>query len=256
MLAYRTSLGCPLFLGFTEDNFDTLWQSWTTLKRPKLNEQMRDDRIKELEDLADINSHITFKEQQRSQAEISRNYKLCDEIMAELMDCKSRKREIEKQLNILLQKDRRSKRRKEYMRKELSERRSTTPVSLLSSDSVCSEASTPTSRSNSTKSSGDNGRRQLELALMEHSNTQDRQGLQICTPATPEVHSLSSDEDTQSTSTVHPTYSPVEDEEELLNFFDAASSYGCMCGEAETFTYLSYTSFQKTCMQRSTEAGR
>ena len=78
------------------------------MAQAKINEQVREKSL-----LADVNSHITFKEKQRSQAEISRNYKLYDEIMAELMECKSRKREIEKQLNILLQKDRQSKWRKD-----------------------------------------------------------------------------------------------------------------------------------------------
>ena len=74
----------------------------TAPKRPKLNEQMREDRKKELEeDLADISSRIAFKEKRRSQAEIARNYKVCDELTEEIMECKSRKRETEKQLNIL-----------------------------------------------------------------------------------------------------------------------------------------------------------
>ena len=215
-------------------------------KRPKLNEQMREERIKELEeDLADVSSHITFKEKRCTQAEIARNYKVCDELTQEIMECKSRKREIEKQLNLLLQKDRRSKKRQEILRKVSSRgRRSKTPLLSsphLSSDSVCSEASTPTSRSSSTKSSGGidkllehrGKRRQLELALMDHSSRKDQEDQQeavhlrmpstepLSPPGTHQAHSPSSDEDIQSVSTVHPT-SPVvylADEEELEQSF-------------------------------------
>ena len=50
-------------------------------KQPKLYEKRRQERIKELQDLADVASHITFKEKRRSQAEIARNYKICDEVI-------------------------------------------------------------------------------------------------------------------------------------------------------------------------------
>ena len=59
----------------------------STTKRPKLNQQMREERIKELEeDLADVCSHITFKDKRCSQAEMARNYKACDEITEEIME--------------------------------------------------------------------------------------------------------------------------------------------------------------------------
>lgn len=54
-------------------------QMYMEAKRPKLNEEMREDRIKELEeDLTNITSLITFKEKRRSQA---RNYKVCDDLL-------------------------------------------------------------------------------------------------------------------------------------------------------------------------------
>ena len=159
---------------------------------------MRQERIKELEeDLADVASHITFKEKRRPQAEIVRNYKICDEVTEEIMECKSRKKEIEKQLNLLLKKDKRSKRRQEILQKTSSGgRRATTPVHsspYLSSDSVCSEASTPRSRSSSLKSSDDvdkqlehrGKRRQLELVLMSPSATghEEQEAVDLGTPS-------------------------------------------------------------------------
>lgn len=156
------------------------------------------------------------------------------------MECKSRKKEIEKQLNILLKKDRRSKRRQEIVRKASSSgRRSTTPVfssSCLSSDSVCSEASTPTSRSSSVKSSDDvdkqleyrGKKRLLELVLTGDSSRKDQQEavtqrtLSLSPPDRHQIHSLSSDEDAQSASIINPTGSIVEylaDEEEAEHCF-------------------------------------
>ena len=50
-------------------------ESAFTPKQPKLNQQMREERIKELEeDLAEACSHITFKDNWCSQAEMARNY--------------------------------------------------------------------------------------------------------------------------------------------------------------------------------------
>lgn len=74
----------------------------STPKQPKLNERMREERIKELEeDLADISSRIAFKDKQCSQAATTRNYMVCDKLMEEIMEWKTRKREIEKYLKSL-----------------------------------------------------------------------------------------------------------------------------------------------------------
>ena len=101
----------------------------TTSKRPKLDQTMREDRIKDLEeDIADISSHIAFKEKRRMQAETVKNYKTCDELTQEILECKGRKRELEKQLKLLLLKDKRSKRRKNRLQESDSRSRSTTPM--------------------------------------------------------------------------------------------------------------------------------
>ena len=52
-------------------------------------------------DVADVSSHIAFKEKCRAQAETVQNYKACDELTQEIPECKGRKRELEK-LKLLL----------------------------------------------------------------------------------------------------------------------------------------------------------
>ena len=48
-------------------------------KRQKTTETMRENHVGELEeDIKDINDQLLFKEKRREQAELSRNYKLCD----------------------------------------------------------------------------------------------------------------------------------------------------------------------------------
>lgn len=98
-------------------------------KRPKLDQTMREERIKDLEeDIADVSSHIAFKEKRRAQAETVQNYKACDELTQEILERKGRKRELEKELKLLLLKDKRSKRRKISLRDSKSRSRSSTPM--------------------------------------------------------------------------------------------------------------------------------
>ena len=73
----------------------------TTSKHPKLDQTMREDKIKDLEeDITDISSHIAFKEKHHMQAETVKNYKTCDELTQEILECKGRKTELEKQLKL------------------------------------------------------------------------------------------------------------------------------------------------------------
>ena len=89
---------------------------------------MREVKIKELEeDIADIASHISFKEKRRAQAETVRNYKTCDDLTEELLQCKAKKRYLEKQLKLFMLKDKRAKRRYERLQSDTSSR-STTPM--------------------------------------------------------------------------------------------------------------------------------
>jgi len=142
-------------------------------KRPKLDQTMREERIKDLEeDIADVSSHIAFKEKRRAQAETVQNYKACDELTQEILERKGRKRELEKELKLLLLKDKRSKRRKISLRDSKSRSRSSTPMltspqtplsplspsSVVSSDKEDLDSShvpTPSSSSTTQSASGE-----------------------------------------------------------------------------------------------------
>ncbi len=68
--------------------------------------------MKEIEeDLAHVNSHIAFKEKRLNQVESSKDYKLCDRITEEIIECKTHKRELEKEQKLLNQKDKKAKKR-------------------------------------------------------------------------------------------------------------------------------------------------
>lgn len=70
-----------------------------TPKRPKLDKELRDNRIAELNEIIpDLAKRIAIKESRCQQAEPVRNYKLCDELSEEIMHLKSEKREKEKEL--------------------------------------------------------------------------------------------------------------------------------------------------------------
>ena len=153
------------------------------------------------------------------------------------MECKSRKRGTEKQLNLLLQKDRWFKKRKEFIRKASLGGRQSPAFSSppLSPDSVCSEASTPTSRSSggTDKQLEHRGRRrQLEVALMDQQESENPRMPSmepLSTPGTPrEVHTLSLEEETLSASPIHPTFLPLSivlTKKNQTNIFESASSY-------------------------------
>lgn len=85
-----------------------------TPKRPKLDKEMRDNRIAELNEIIpDLAKRIAIKESRCQQAETVRNYKLCDELSEEIMHLKSEKREKEKELLLFEKKDIRAKKYEE-----------------------------------------------------------------------------------------------------------------------------------------------
>ncbi len=62
-------------------------------KRPKLNEQMRKERMEELdEDVDSLNRRVAIKEKRLPQAEAGRNYKLCDQLGEEIQELKQGRR--------------------------------------------------------------------------------------------------------------------------------------------------------------------
>ena len=56
------------------------------------------------EDLKDLTDRLHFKEKKRHQAEMSRNYKVCDEITEDMSALKNKKRESEIELKFWLRK--------------------------------------------------------------------------------------------------------------------------------------------------------
>lgn len=72
---------------------------------------MRRKRKNELEEeIQDITQMIRFKEKRCSQAETTRNYKICDQLTEEQMELKKRKRDLEAELTVFCRKEKRARR--------------------------------------------------------------------------------------------------------------------------------------------------
>ena len=81
------------------------------VKRPKIDKEMREKRIQNIEEeLTDLRQRISFKEKRVIAAENMKNYKVCDEITGEISEIKAKCRELEAELKLLLTKEKRSKR--------------------------------------------------------------------------------------------------------------------------------------------------
>ena len=80
------------------------------LKRPKMDKDLRTQRIQELkEDIKDCNDRILFKEKRCEAASAVKNYKLCDNLSEEIVALKSRRREFEAELKVFECKEQKSK---------------------------------------------------------------------------------------------------------------------------------------------------
>ena len=78
-------------------------------RREKIDQQERHHRIETLkEELQDTNKHIGVKDKRIEQAQTIQNYKLCDQLSAEVTTLKSKRREIESSLRALQRKEQRS----------------------------------------------------------------------------------------------------------------------------------------------------
>ena len=81
----------------------------TCVKHLKINKDVRDKRISELrEDFKDIDDQLVMKDKRRKQAEASRSYKLCDEIMTEIGELKRDRRKVDAELTLFLNKQKRA----------------------------------------------------------------------------------------------------------------------------------------------------
>lgn len=109
-----------------------------TVKRPKLNRDIREKRIQHIEEeLKDLRQRISFKEKRVYAAENMKNYKVCDEITGEITEIKAKCRELEEELKLLLSKEKRAQ--KYQTRISTSSTSSDLTESISSPSSVSSE---------------------------------------------------------------------------------------------------------------------
>ena len=91
----------------------------TTPKRPKYDREMREERLKAIdEEGRDISRMLLFKEKRLAQAESGKNYRLCEQVTDEVMVLKSRKRELNTEKHLFEQKKKRATRREARIRCE------------------------------------------------------------------------------------------------------------------------------------------
>lgn len=117
-----------------------------TPKLPKFDREMRDNRVTELNEvIADLTRRIAIKESKCQQAEVARNYKLCDQLSEDIMELKSTKRQNEKELLFFKKKEKRSKRYQDVKRRKLSESPDTARATSRSRSATPGFVSTPLS---------------------------------------------------------------------------------------------------------------
>ena len=81
--------------GFSRSKVYGRTETSSAVKRPKYDKEMRDERIKNIdEELKDITKLMQFKEKRLAQAESSRSYRLCEQVTEEIMNLKSKKSEL------------------------------------------------------------------------------------------------------------------------------------------------------------------
>ena len=84
----------------------------STPKRPKYDKEMREERLTTIGDkLNDVARILLFKERRLSQSEAARNYKVCEQLTEEIMELKSKRRDLEAERRLFQQKMKRAKRR-------------------------------------------------------------------------------------------------------------------------------------------------
>ena len=97
------------------------------------------------EELGDISRILRFKEKRLSQAEAARNYRLCEQVTEEMMDLKSRRRDLETEKRLFEQKRRRAKKREAKVRQESESSDLDGGPSSRSRSTTCSRSVTPVS---------------------------------------------------------------------------------------------------------------
>ena len=87
----------------------------TTPKRPKLNLDIREGRIKEI---SDISQRIDYKEKRVTAAANVKNFKACDEIVGEITELKSKRRSLQSELKEFKIKEKRAKKYRDSRSKD------------------------------------------------------------------------------------------------------------------------------------------
>lgn len=107
----------------------------TKPKRVKTSTDERVSRMKTIkEELSDLQNRVSFKRKRLDAAEVTKNYKLCDQLSEEIADLNKSKRLLEVELSMLQKKEKKSKRY--YQRKRESD--SDSSSSQMSSSSAAS----------------------------------------------------------------------------------------------------------------------
>ena len=108
--------------------------------RPKRVKTSADERISRMktikEELSDLQNRVSFKRKRLDAAEVTKNYKLCDQLSEEIADLNKSKRLLEVELDMLQKKEKKSKRY--YQRKRESD--SDSSSSQMSSSSTASRS--------------------------------------------------------------------------------------------------------------------
>ena len=113
-------------------------------KRPKLDKDMRHQRMDELqEDIQDSTKRISLKEKRVIQAESTRNYKLCDDLSEQISELKQYRRQKEKEYALLQKSEKRAV--KNMLKKQSNIPTESTIATSQSSRSSPSPSSTPIS---------------------------------------------------------------------------------------------------------------
>ena len=108
-----------------------------TPNRPKLNQEIREQRIHDLtEEISDLDKRISFKEKRVNAAASVKKlqFKACDEITDEIAECKAKCRQLLAELKEFKNKDKRSKAYRKSTGRNVSSNECHHPKSPLSSD--------------------------------------------------------------------------------------------------------------------------
>ena len=155
--------------GFSRSKVYGRIETSSTAKRPKYEKEMRDERMKSIEEeLQDITRLMQFKEKRLTQAESSKSYKLCEQVTEEIMNLKSKKNELMTEKRLF-------ERKKTRAAKRIRKKGSTVdkgPSSCTSSPQPRSDTSDRSRLKSSSSTSSSQS--QLDTASIDYSSSESR----------------------------------------------------------------------------------